>query len=292
MVLVVGATGLVGSRICAQLAGQGERVRALVRTSSSPRRLEALRQAGCELHVGDLKEPASIAEACQGVDAVISTASCTLSRQDGDSIETVDRVGQLNLASAAKQAGVQRFIFVSVPRPAGEPFPLADAKAEVEAAISELNFTVIRPSWFMEVWLTPALGFDYSKAAATIYGPGTKPMSWVSLHDVADFCVRVLSTKEAERQTIAFGGPEALSPLEVVSRFENVGGRPFRVQHVPLEALGAQFAGAPDPMAKSFAGLMLEYAAGNAIEMHSIVDRYGLKLASVDDYARVVVGGD
>jgi uncharacterized protein YbjT (DUF2867 family) len=72
----------------------------------------------------------------------------------------------------------------------------------------------------MEVWLSPALGFDYLNASARIYGPGTSPVSWVSLLDVAEMCVLALRNPAAERRTIEFGGPGALSPLEVVARFE------------------------------------------------------------------------
>ena len=86
MVLVAGATGLVGMEVCRQLVGKGERVRALVRETSAPEKLDALRAAGVELFQGDLKDPESLRGACRGVEAVISTASSTLSRQPGDSI--------------------------------------------------------------------------------------------------------------------------------------------------------------------------------------------------------------
>src|SRR6478736_5115360 len=154
MILVAGATGLVGSAVCQKLAHRGENVRALVRSTSSPEKVDALRSAGVEIHTGDLKDAASIADACKGVDAVISTASSTLSRQPGDSIESVDAAGQLGLVQAAKNAGVSRFILVSFRRRTDIPFPLSDAKAKVEAAIRDLNFTIIQASYFMEVWLS------------------------------------------------------------------------------------------------------------------------------------------
>jgi uncharacterized protein YbjT (DUF2867 family) len=265
-------------------------VRALVRPTSSKEKVEALRSSGVELCVGDLKDSQSIVAACRGVNAVISTASSTLSRQPGDSIESVDGDGQLNLVKAAKDAGADRFLLVSFRRPPGISFPLADAKREVENAVANLNFTVIQASWFMEVWLSPALGFDYADAAARIYGPGTKPISWVSFRDVAEICAVALRHPAAERSTIEFGGPEALSPLEVVARFENIGGRPFRLEHVPEQALLAQFEGATDSLQKSFAALMLGYLRGDAMNMAPVVDTYGIKLTTIDEYARTVLG--
>jgi len=290
MILVVGATGLVGVEVCQRLMRRGEPVRALVRETSSKEKVEALRSSGVELCVGDLKDPQSIVAACRGVNAVISTASSTLTRQPGDSIQSVDAAGQLNLVNAAKDANVGRFLFVSFRRTPGISFPLGDAKAQVENAVASLNFTVIQASWFMEVWLGPALGFDYANAAARIYGPGTSPISWVSFRDVAEMCAIAIRHPAAQRKTIEFGGPEALSPLEVVARFERIAGRPFRLEHVPEAALRAQFEGATDSLQKSFAALMLGYLHGDAMNMAPVVDTFGIKLTSVNEYARGVLG--
>ena len=98
MILVVGATGLLGSEICRRLRGAGHPVRALVRANSACDRISAVQSAGAALTIGDLKNPASLSQACEGVSAVITTASSTLSRQDGDSIETVDRQGEYRQA--------------------------------------------------------------------------------------------------------------------------------------------------------------------------------------------------
>jgi uncharacterized protein YbjT (DUF2867 family) len=291
MILVVGSTGLVGAEICRRLTGRGEKVRALVRPTSSPDKLAFLRACGADLCVGDLKDPDSLADACRGVHAVISTASSTLSRQAGDSIESVDSQGQIHLVEAAKAAHVDRFVFVSFRRNAGIPSsPLGDAKARVEDAIQKLNFTTIQASWFMEVWLSPMLGFDYPNAAARIYGPGTSPISWVSYRDVAEICCLAMRHPAAEHRTIEFGGPEPLSPLEVVARFEQIDGRPFKLEHVPEEALRAQLEEAKDSMQRSFAALMLGYLSGDVMDMAPIQREFGLKLTSIDDYARAILG--
>jgi uncharacterized protein YbjT (DUF2867 family) len=290
MILVAGSTGLVGSEVCQRLRRRGERVRALVRATSSKEKVEALRSSGVELCVGDLKEPESLAAACQGVDAVISTASSTLTRQPGDSIQSVDAAGQLNLVNAAKNAGVERFLFVSFRRTPGITSPLGDAKSQVENAITTLNFTVVQASWFMEVWLSPALGFDYANAAARIYGAGTSPISWVSFRDVAEICALALRNPAASRKKIEFGGPEALSPLEVVACFESIGGRKFQLEHVSEAALLSQFENATDPLQKSFAALMLGCVHGDAMNMAPVIDSFGMKLTSVNDYARTALG--
>ncbi|MCB0110692.1 MAG: NmrA family NAD(P)-binding protein, partial [Caldilineaceae bacterium] len=73
--LIVGATGLVGGEICRLLTSQGQRVRALVRKTADPAKIETLTKLGCALAYGNLRDPASLAAACQGVAAVIATAS-------------------------------------------------------------------------------------------------------------------------------------------------------------------------------------------------------------------------
>lgn len=290
MVLVIGATGLVGGEVCKKLTQRGEEVRALVRATSSKEKVEALLSSGVEVFVGDLKEPQTIGRACRGVNAVISTASSTLTRQAGDSIQSVDAAGQLALVNAAKEANVGRFLYVSFRRTPGISFPLGEAKAQVEQAVKSLDFTVIQASWFMEVWLSPALGFDYAGAAARVYGPGTSPISWVSSKDVAEMCAVALRHPAATRKTIEFGGPEAITPLDVVARFERISGRPFRLEHVPESALLSRFEGATDPLEKSFAALMLGCVHGDAMDMAPVVDTFGIKLTTVEDYARSVLG--
>jgi uncharacterized protein YbjT (DUF2867 family) len=227
-------------------------------------------------------------DACQGIDAVISTASSTLSRQQGDSIETVDAEGQLTLVKAAKDSGVERFVFVSFRRAADLSFPLAEAKQQIERAIASMNFTVVQSSFFMEVWLSPPLGFDFVNGTARIYGLGTNAISWISFRDVAEFCAVALRAQTAERRTIELGGPDALSPIEVVKLFEKRLGKPFALEHISEDALLAEFAAAIDPLQKSFAALMLGSAHGDEIAMDT-ADLLGIKRTSVAEYATSVL---
>ena len=103
-------------------------------------------------------------------------------------------------------------------------------------------------------------------------------------------CAIALRHPSAERKVVEFGGPEALSPLEVVARFERIGGKPFRLEHIPEPTLVAQFEGADDPLQKSFAALMLGYLHGDAIDMTATIDAFGLRLSGVDEYARTALG--
>jgi uncharacterized protein YbjT (DUF2867 family) len=289
MILVVGATGLLGTRVCERLRAAGQSVRALVRRTSNSDKVNALRSFGCELVTGDLKDPPQIQAACQGISALISTASSTLSRQAGDSIESVDLQGQLALANAARSASVKRFVFVSFRDDPTVQYPLTQAKRSVERAIADLDFTSIQASYFMEVWLSPALGFDYIHSRARIYGSGLKPISWISYLDVAEFCIAAVLGSIAGRSVLEVGGPEALTPLEVVRIFEEESGRRFEVETVPETKLREQFDSANDSLEKSFAGLMLQFAHGHAIDMRGLQESIPVFLTSVREYARTVL---
>jgi NADH dehydrogenase len=287
MILVAGATGLLGSEICGRLRAQGRAVRAMTRTGSAPDKVAALRAVGASTAIADLKNPASLARACEGVGTVVSTASSTISRQEGDSIETVDRLGQLSLVEAAKHAGVTRFIYVSVPPRQPYECPLFSAKREVAAALegSGMEYTVLLANFFMEVWLSPALGFDYANRRATIYGDGKQPIAWVSYRDVAGFAVDAHGNPAVRNRTLLVAGPQSLSPLEVVRVFEQVTESPFAVEHVPQEALETQYAEAADPMGRTFAALMLGYAHGCPMEMDETLSLLPRRLTTIQEYA-------
>src|SRR5688572_12456576 len=160
MHLVVGATGFLGSQICRRLS-DGARVRALVRQTSDPSQVEALRALGVEIVTGDLKDRHSLDRACHGVRTVISTANSIRSRQEGDSLEATDLTGHQNLVEAAAGAGASHFVFVSFSGSLGGDDPLTLAKRATETALqqSAMTWTILRPSVFMEVWLSPLLGF-------------------------------------------------------------------------------------------------------------------------------------
>jgi NADH dehydrogenase len=211
MYLVVGATGPVGlgGEICRQLRATGKPVRALLRPTADPARVAHLRSIGVEFVEGDLKDRASLDAACQGIHTVISSATTTVSRQQGDTIEDVDLHGQVELVDAAKAASVERYLYVSFSGAIDGDFALRNAKRGVEQHLKQsgLAYTILRPTYFMEVWLSPIVGFDYPNAQATIYGAGRNPISWIARDDVACFAVMCLDNPATRNATFELGGP-------------------------------------------------------------------------------------
>src|SRR5687767_11122786 len=170
--LVVGGTGLVGARVARMLRENGARVRLLARTRSG--RALALEQIGCEVFEGDLRQPDTLAAALAGTEVVISTASATMSQTPGDTVDSVDRDGNLALVARAEAADVKRFVFVSFPEQV-EDFPLQSAKRALERRLlgsTALTAVVLRSTFLMDVWLSPPLGFDYVDRRVRLYGSG------------------------------------------------------------------------------------------------------------------------
>jgi uncharacterized protein YbjT (DUF2867 family) len=293
MNLVVGATGVLGGEICSRLAQAGKPVRGLIRASSDPARVDVLRKQGIELAQGDLRDPPSLDAACRGVHTVYSTATAIQSRQEGNTLDRVDREGQANLIEAARKAGVQRFVFISFRGRPDIDYPLQAAKRATAERLkkSGIPWTIIEASMFMEVWLGPHLGFDAKNAHARIFGKGDKKISWVSYRDVAALAIAAGESPDGENQVLEIGGPEALTPLEVIRIFEQRGGKKFELDYVPEEALVDAKVNAKNPVEETFAGLQLFYARGFEVDTKPTLTRFPMRLTSVREYADGVLGG-
>lgn len=289
MILVVGSTGLLGGQIVRQLRADGQSVRALVRPSSQQKG-DALAAAGAEVVLGDLREAASLLRACDGVQTVISTASAMTSQNPGDTLDAVDGEGQRVLVGTAENAGVRRFVYVSAPEQA-ERSPLGDAKAAVEKRLrtARLSATIVRPTFFMEVWLSPMLGFDYVEGRVRLYGDGKQPISWISIKDTAALVRWAALPDTAFEGVINLGGPQALSPEEVIVRFERIANRKFSRELVPAEALAAQHVAALDPRQRTFFAIACQYARGHAVDPAALPPGAPRPQFTIEDYARKVL---
>lgn len=290
MVLVVGATGALGSEICRRLRAEGRAVRGLIRPGSPKE--SALREIGVESSVGDLRSRASVEAACRGLTTVISTATAMASTDKRLSLRAVDREAQLKLVEVAKASGVEQFIYVSLSPHLRPTAPLVRYKREVARAVraSGMRWTILQPSVFMDVWLSSLLGWDFKAARATIFGAGTAPISWVSVSDVAEHAVRSIDDPRLANRDLPLGGPEALSPNQVVKIFEEVAGRRYTVKHIPramLSLLAPAVALFNEGVASGMS-LGAQTALGDVIDS-PLQRELALPLTTVQEYATRVV---
>jgi uncharacterized protein YbjT (DUF2867 family) len=285
MILVAGATGELGRVICRKLTERGGTVYGMVRKGSAPAAVAELEAMGVVPVEADLANRESLREACSGCDSVVS--GITAMGRPEESIERVDRDGQLALIAAAAEEGVERFVYVSYSGAIGKDDPLTLAKRGVERTLkhSGMAWTVLRPSYFMESWFSPALGFDVAGGRVRIYGTGREPISWIAREDVAEFAAEAVDSEEARNATIEIGGPEAIAPLDAVAMFESIAGRRIEVETVDEMALRSQLAAARAPQERSITALMLAYAQGDPIPMEDIAERFGVELTPLRSWA-------
>jgi NADH dehydrogenase len=284
--LVVGATGFVGQQIALTLQRETGQVRGLVRGGAANPKASTLSTAAIQIVAGDLTQPDTLADACSGVETVICTAT-TMPTGADDGLRRVDRDGTLALIDAAEAAGVRKFVYTSYTGNVTVDCPLHTAKRDCEARLlrSGMEIVVLRPSYFMEMWLSPLLGFDPLGGAARIYGRGEGKVSYISALDVASIGVAAALRSTGKQAILEMGGPEPLSQLDAVRIFEATLGTTCRLEFVPLEALQQQHL-STDPLQKSFAALMLGYAQGDVIPgAAALAQAYGIALRSVSDYA-------
>ena len=292
MILVVGATGVVGGMITQRLLDEDKEVRILVRRDSPSSQLvqqglatsaEALIESGAHPVHGDLRDRASLDAALEGVETVISTAN-SAGRGGADNPQSVDLEGNRNLIEAAREAGVGRFVFVSlIGADPDHPSPFVRAKAQSEAALREsgLEYTIIAPTAYMEFWVAMVVGMPALQGQpVTLVGEGRRRHSFVSNRDAAAFAVAALDHQAARNEYLAIGGPQPLSWLDVVATYERVLGRSIPVEFV---AMGKPVPGLPDPMPEMMAGME---TYDTAIEMEETSRAFGVPLTTLETFVR------
>lgn len=226
MNLVIGSSGLLGGMVVRKLAAKGAPVRVLVRSAATD-------IAGAEAVRGDLKDRASLDAACAGVTTVITTAN-SAQRGGEDNVASVDLQGNLSLIDAAKAAGVRHFIFVSAAYvDEASPVPLFAAKARVEKHLrdSGLQWTVIAPHIFMDVWFPTIIGAALGAGKPVpLVGGGKRRHSFIAVQDVAAFTVAAVDNPAAVNRRLMLGGPEALSWTDIVTTAGTILGRNLDVE--------------------------------------------------------------
>jgi uncharacterized protein YbjT (DUF2867 family) len=292
MILVVGATGVVGGMVTRRLLEQDREVRILVRRDSPSAQLvqqglatsaESLIEAGARAVHGDLRYRSSLEAAVEDIQTVITTANSSM-RGGEDNPKSVDLEGNRNLVEAAQEASVEHFVFVSaLGADPDHPAPFMQAKAQTEAVLREsgMEYTILAPTAFMEVWPALVVGVPALQGqTVTLVGEGRRRHSFVSNRDVAAYAVAVLDRPAAQNRYLAIGGPEPLSWRDVVATYERMLGHSILVEFV---AVGEAIPGLPDPMPALLAGME---TYDSVVEMDEIADTFGVPPTTLETFVR------
>lgn len=308
--LVVGATGQLGTATVRHLLQQGMPVRAMVRRAEDRERFE---KWGAEPCIADLTDPQSTTTACNGVAAVIATASAAIPSRPGDTFERVERQGYRNLLRAAKQNGVRKFIYTSalqtrfepvlfrlkreterLIQASGLPHVILRADAFMDVAFAMMgssipirgaeNATVLRPFGFSRNHFAKIAGSIERDHVAMVPGDGTLRHAFLSIDDVVRYLAAALDPAHEGMYDIA--GPEAISPLQVVEIYERLLGVRLRVKKTPawvFRAMGTLLS----PFQPAAANLMqINYvtATEESAPHPETARRFGIRLTSAGEF--------
>ena len=235
MILLAGGTGHLGKVLVARLAAGGVPVRIL---SRDPARARKSLGEGFEVVSGDIRVPASLTTALTGVDSVISAV--TGFGPGGDGPRRVDLEGNGNLIEAAEAAGVAHFVLVSIHGAgSGHPMELYRAKfmAEQRLRESRLEWTIIRPTVFKELWAGIVGDPLLKSGTAMVFGRGENPINFVSVHDVARCVEKAVIDPELRGRVLEVDGPENLTLNQLVEIVAASNGLQAKARHIPLAAL-------------------------------------------------------
>jgi len=238
LVLVVGASGNLGSEVVRQVLATGRPVRAMTRHPGAVVRLEEL---GAQVVEGDLLDPPSVDRACDGVSVVVASAHAALGR-GRNRPQTVDATGNRTLIDIAQTKGVSRFVYVSAIGAApNHPVDFFRIKYETGKYLQStaLSWSIVSGAAFMETQNGIAGTSVADKGKAILFGRGDKRSNYVSVIDVARFVVLALDDPRLRRRVVDVGGPENLTQSEVIDLYEHVTGRRAKRIHIPVPVLRA-----------------------------------------------------
>jgi uncharacterized protein YbjT (DUF2867 family) len=231
MIVIAGGTGRLGRILVERLGAHPERVRVL---SRDPARASHAAKGDIEVVSGDVRDVDAVDRAVVGARVVISAMSAF--GMKGVSPREVDFEGNANLIAAAVKHRVERFILVSVLGAFAEhPMELARMKylAEQRLIQSQLSWSIIRPSPFIETFQEIVCAPLLAKGNAVVFGRGRNPVNFVSAHDVARFVELAMADPSLVGAVTDIGGAENLSLLQFVEAFRAATGVTGPVRHVP-----------------------------------------------------------
>jgi NADH dehydrogenase len=237
VILLTGATGLVGRTLLPRLTAAGRPVRCLVR---DPRRLGDQR-VRVQIALGDLADPRSFRNALRGVQTVIHLAAA-IRDQPTASIEEVNGIGTWRLVRAAERAGVERFLFFSALGASTTQrarFFQAKALAERAVAQSSVPHVVFAPSIVYapgDPWVRLQERLSLLPAVP-VSGSGGARFQPIWARDVADCVLAVLGGEGDGRERFELAGPDVLSYDDIVRVILRAGRHRRRLVHLPLPAV-------------------------------------------------------
>ena len=270
MIVIVGASGAVGTPTIRHLARAGAEVRALTSNPRSAERLSSLGVSGTV--IGDFRSDGDVARALEGADAVLLVSP----RFTEDEAE----IG-IRAVEAARTAGVEHFVYSSAFHPQLSKMDHHATKLRIEEAVIEsgLAFTIVQPSMFMQnvrvEWREVVENGVYPRP----YSPDRK-MSVIDTGDLGEAIARVLTDRTLRGGTYELCSGESLTHAEMAAIFSEILGRKVTAHKRSLDdwkAWAAERGWAPWSI-EAYARMCNHYdeygyPGGNALALRAILGR-------------------
>lgn len=233
-ILVVGATGLIGSALSARLTQDGHTVIGVARHPGNHVRVSRW----VPIDLAFATSPENWLSSLSGIDAVVNCAG-VLQDSSSEKMEAVHTSGANALFTACEQAGVRRVVHLSaigVNRAQPSSFSATKYSGDRQLMAKDLDWVILRPS--------VVLGRSAAGASALIRGlaglpfvplmPRTMPMQVVQLDDVLATIAFFLKADAPARVELDLAGPDQLQMGEVIAHYRKWYGWPrARVFIVP-----------------------------------------------------------
>jgi NADH dehydrogenase len=294
VILVTGSTGFVGPKIVRALREQDRPVRCLVRTPSTGA-AGSLATWGCELAQGDMTDASSLRRAVEGCETVIHLVAIRQGREE--QFRRVMEQGTRDLVTAAKEAGVRRFVLMSALGTSEETkdlVPYYHAKWESEQAVagSGLDHVIFRPSFIFGRDGGIIVTFRRLARVAPVtpvIGSGEQRLQPIWVDDVAAYFAAAIDKPEAGGRIFELGGPDAVSWNEFWARLKRALGLRRPSVHVPVglmrvNALLTERLPGNIPLTRDLL-TMLEHG-DNVVSNDDAVRTFGLPLLTLDEQLR------
>ncbi|KAJ7473942.1 hypothetical protein FB451DRAFT_1351479 [Mycena latifolia] len=211
-------------------------VEALVRPSSADKpQVQKLRERGVKIRIVDIEGAIEhVVESLAGIDVLISA------------IDAMSQLAQLSLATAAKKAGVKRFVpcaFTTVAPPGGV-MGLRDSKEEVYQHIrrSYLPYTIIDVGYWHQISFPalPSGRVDYAalQPNTEIHAGGTAPNMLTDLRDIGCFVARIIKDARTLNKSVVTYA-DVLSENEIFKLMEEMSGEVIQRTSVSADEIVA-----------------------------------------------------